>query len=74
MKWISIKKRLPELNVPVLVYGGTFNHPCERNEMVQAHFYKMCNCDLIVCSRDDMYWKATDWAPLPLPPSSHNSN
>ena len=72
MEWVSIKEKLPELNKPVLVYGGTENHPCKNKYMLQSSFYKMSNCDVIVCGRDDMYWRATHWTELPPPPSSAN--
>jgi len=74
MEWISLEKRLPELDTPVLVYGGTVGHPCKRKEVMEGRFYKRSNCDLVVCSRDTMYWKASHWQPLPQPPSSSNSD
>lgn len=67
-EWISVKDRLPELNKNVLVYGGTENHPCKYNEMTESYFYKMSNCGIIKCAKEDMYWKVSHWMPLPEPP------
>jgi len=69
MKWNKVEEGLPELNKQILVYGGTKNHPCQYKEMLQSYFYKMSNCDIIKCGKDDMYWGATHWAELPSIPN-----
>lgn len=57
MEWISVKDRLPEYDVTVLVY-------CDyRNWYSLGHFH--INNDLWICSP---HQPVTHWMPLPQPP------
>ena len=67
-EWISVKDRMPEEGVDVLVYGEI----CHNKKGIEVDFVK--NGDFVACDED-----VTHWMPLPEPPKendadeSHNS-
>ena len=56
--WVKCSERMPELDVPVLVYTG--------NGMDIDHTYDFGDG---VSFYDDLYGEFTHWMPLPAPPT-----
>jgi len=69
-QWISVKDRLPEEDLPVLVYGQVLNDPAEtlgvrrRYNGDQEWKHTWESEDGFIYREDDV----THWMPLPKPP------
>lgn len=77
MEWISVKDRLPENGVEVLIYYAT--------DIIQGFIYngiwkgsvRTTECmndgyvnDRTICKQNDYFDFVTHWMPLPKPPSN----
>lgn len=60
MKWISVKDRLPEMNVPVLVAGG---EPDLSDIWIMVYIDGSWSCP-----QEGWGMNVTHWMPLPAPP------
>lgn len=73
MEWISVRDRLPEFGVPVLIYNSRLNlfEVSSRNDM-PSHSFEKADGDLYKrITHPYECWdnnEATHWMPLPEPP------
>ena len=65
-EWISVKERLPELNVDVLIYVHFTVHDITFKHCTVALFDGICWDDDGLYSRNSV----THWMPVPKPPEN----